>query len=46
VLVPVYTRFGYGKIDLSKYESVLQSDDHKQIVQVQFTCSPNCEGFI
>jgi len=34
VLVPVYTQFGYGEIDLSKCEKVLEGPNVNCIIQV------------
>lgn len=38
VLVPVYTRFGYGHIDLAKYEKMLEDtgSDASKLVQINF----------
>ena len=52
MLVNVYTRFGYGQIDLNKYESLLQQKvdnpndaSHTVIVQIQFR-RDTCYGYI
>ena len=52
MLVNVYTRFGYGQIDLNKYESLLQQKidnpndpANTVIVQIQFR-RDHCYGYV
>jgi len=38
VLVPVYTKFGYGRVDLTNFESLIQQKpESSQIVKVTFS---------
>ena len=48
MLVPVYTRFGYGNIDLAKYEKMLEDtgSDASRLVQINFDQPKGCTGSI
>lgn len=47
MLVPVYTRFGYGTVDLAKYEKILEvAEDKNNSVVVKVNLTQGAFGYI